>query len=276
MSSFKNRNVLITGGASGIGKIMSRLALRRGANVIIWDINQKGLDDTFNEFILLGNIYTFRVDVAQPSQVRAAVEAVKREFGHIDILINNAGVVTGKYFHEHSDKEILRSISINTCAPMLITRLFLDGMMQRNRGHVCNIASMASMISMPKMTAYVAGKWAVMGWSDSLRLEMAQLKKDIRITTVIPYYIDTGMFKGVRAMLPLLKPERTAEKALRAIERNRIYKGMPWGYNFIRFMQGILPVRLFDLIVGRWMGVYQSMKNFVGKTGKNPAGDEEL
>ncbi|MDR3235304.1 MAG: SDR family oxidoreductase [Prevotellaceae bacterium] len=269
MSSFKNKNVLITGGASGIGKIMSRLALQRGANVIVWDVNQKGLDDMFNEFVLIGNIHTFHVDIAQPSQIKAAVEAVKREFGYLDILINNAGVVTGKYFHEHSDEEILRSLGVNTYAPMLITRLFLDGMLQRNRGHICNIASMASMISVPKMAAYVASKWAIMGWSDSLRLEMEQLNKNIHVTTVAPYYIDTGMFNGVKAIIPLLKPEKTAAKVIRAIERNRIYKGMPWSYNSIRLLQGILPVRLFDRIVGRWMGMHQSMKNFVGKNISN-------
>ena len=265
MSSFKNKTVLITGGASGIGKIMSRLALERGAKVIIFDMNKQSLDTTVEEWSKFGEIHGFHVDISDTNQLYQTVALVKSRFQTIDILINNAGVVVGKYFHEHSETDIRRTLNINTLSPMLLTNLLLPDMLARNSGHICNIASMAGLISNPKMGVYAASKWAVVGWSDSLRLEMQQLKKQVKVTTIMPYYINTGMFNGVRSLVPILKPEKTAKKIIRAIERNRIFKGMPWSYNLVRLMQGVMPVRLFDFIVGKGMGVYKTMKHFSGR-----------
>jgi all-trans-retinol dehydrogenase (NAD+) len=76
------------------------------------------------------------------------------------------------------------------------------------------------MLSNPKMSVYAASKWAVTGWSDSLRLEMTQLHKNVHVTTVLPYYINTGMFDGVKSsIMPILKPEKVAAKVIRAIAK---------------------------------------------------------
>jgi short-subunit dehydrogenase len=265
MSKFKNKTVLITGGASGIGKIMSRLAMEKGAKVIIFDINQEGINSTLQELSAIGEIHGFQVDISDITQLHQTVNLVKNQFQNIDILINNAGIVVGKYFHEHSESDIRRTMSTNTLSPMLLTNLLLPDMLARNSGHICNIASMAGLISNPKMAVYAASKWAVLGWSDSVRVEMQQLKKSVKITTIMPYYIQTGMFAGVHSLIPILKPEKTAKKIIRAIERNRIFKGMPWSYNFVRLMQGLMPVRLFDFIVGKGMKVYKTMEHFTGR-----------
>jgi short-subunit dehydrogenase len=156
-------------------------------------------------------------------------------------------------------------MEINAMAPMLVAHQFLEDMVARNSGQLCTISSMAGLISNPKMSVYVASKWSVLGWSDSLRLEMEKLKKNIKITTVLPYYINTGMFDGVKSVIPILQPEKTAAKIIKAIEKERIFLGMPWGYHFVRFAQGLLPIPLFDIIVGKWMGVYNTMKDFTGR-----------
>jgi short-subunit dehydrogenase len=265
MNSFQNKNVLITGGASGIGKIMGRLALERGANLIVWDINQEGIDAVMNEFSGKGKILGFRVDVSDVEQIRKAAEEVKKQAGFVDILINNAGVVAGKYFHEHSDAEISRSMHINAIAPLFVTKAFLGDMLERNSGAICNIASLAGLISNPRMSVYAASKWSVIGWSDSLRIEMQQLKKNIRVTTIMPYYINTGMFDGVHSLIPVLEPEKTAHKIIRAIEKRKIMQGIPFGYNFIRFWQGVFPVKFFDWLVGKQLGIYKSMEHFTGR-----------
>ncbi|MGY8909452.1 MAG: SDR family NAD(P)-dependent oxidoreductase, partial [Flavobacteriales bacterium] len=101
-----NKTVLITGGASGIGKIMVRLCLERKAKVIIWDINQTGIDNTITEFKNLGEIAGFAVDVSNPIQIEETAQKVKQEIGFVDVIINNAGIIVGKYFHEHSSDEI--------------------------------------------------------------------------------------------------------------------------------------------------------------------------
>lgn len=266
--NFKGKRVLITGGASGIGKIMGRKALERGcSHLVIWDINQEGLLQTQAEFQTLdGKISLFQVDISDLEQIKSAAEKVNTQTGGIDILINNAGIVVGKYFHEHTHEQISKSMLINSSALMHIAAEFLPGMMARNLGAVCNIASSAGLISNPKMSVYAASKWAAIGWSDSLRLEMEQLKKNISVTTIMPFYISTGMFDGVKSkLLPILEPEKTSEKIIKAIENDTKMLAMPLPYWFIRFSQGILPLPAFDWVMRNVFGIYDTMKDFKGR-----------
>lgn len=189
----------------------------------------------------------------------------KKELGVVDVLINNAGIIVGKYFWEHSREDIYRTMNINANAPMHISQQFLPDMLQRNVGHICNIASSAGLTSNPKMSVYAASKWAVVGWSDSLRLEMKQLKKDVKVTTVTPYYINTGMFAGVRSIVPILNPEKVARKIIKAIENDRIFLSMPWSMRFVRLSQGLLPIWLYDLVMNRVLGIYKTMDHFEGR-----------
>lgn len=266
MSTFQNKTVLITGGASGIGKLMAAIALQKDAKVIIWDLNQQKIDETLLEYRSLGSISSYTLDITDLATVKATAGHVKKDHGTVDILINNAGIVVGNYFHEHSHEEISRTMAINANAPMHITLEFLHDMMEQNSGHICTIASSAGLISNPKMAVYVASKWSAIGWSDSLRLEMKQLKKNIGVTTVTPYYINTGMFDGVKSsIVPILKPEKVAHQIIRGIERNKIFVSMPWSVGFVRFSQGLLPIRVFDWLVGDVMGVYAAMEHFKGR-----------
>jgi len=265
MSKINNKLVLITGGAAGIGKIMGRIVLEKGGQLIIWDINQEKINETILELSKIGKVNGFKVDVSNTKMVKDIAAKVKNEIGKIDILINNAGIVVGKYFHEHSEQDILRTMNINTNAPMFITQEFLGDMMTRNSGHICNIASTAGIISNPKMSVYAASKWAALGWSDSLRLEMKQLKKSIKVTTILPYYINTGMFDGVKSRIPILEPEVVAKQIITAIEKNKIMLTTPsWVYRITRFGQAIMPIRLFDWFAGSVLGIYSTMSHFQG------------
>lgn len=264
MKDFKNKNILITGGASGIGKLMGKLFLEKGANLIIWDINQQKIDETSKELSSLGNISGYQVNVVDLTGINNIYNEVKNNHGTVDVLINNAGIVVGKYFHEHTEEDIRQTMDINANAPMYITRLFLQDMIVQNSGYLCNIASSAGLISNPKMSVYAASKWSVLGWSDSVRLEMKQLKKNIGVTTVTPYYINTGMFDGVRSIIPVLNPERVAKKIVRSIEKGRPIASMPWSIHFVRFFQGIFPIWFFDWFVGKVLGIYKTMDDFKG------------
>ncbi len=266
MKPLKGKNVLITGGASGIGKIMARLMLERNATVIIWDINQSNIDATIAEFSAKGKIFGFNVDVSNVSQIQETAKEIKQKIGIVDVLINNAGIVVGKYFSEHSASDIAKTIDINTSAPMYVTMAFLGDMLSQNSGHICNIASSGGLISNPKMSVYAASKWAIVGWSDSLRLEMEQMNKKVNVTTIMPYYINTGMFDGVKSKIPILKPEATAFTIVKAIENNKKMIAIPgYIYRLTRFSQAILPLSVFDWVMDSVLGIYKTMEHFTGR-----------
>ena len=266
MTKLKNKTILITGGASGIGKIMSRLSLERKAKVIVWDINTENIGNTLKELSPLGNIFANLVDISNLQEIETTAQKLKKEHGNIDVLINNAGIVVGKYFHEHNATEIEKTFSINTSAPMHICNQFLSEMMAENAGHICNIASSASLVANPKMSVYAASKWAIFAWSDSLRLEMKQLQKNIQVTTILPYYINTGMFDGVQSRIPILEAEATALTIIKAIEKNKkIITIAGWIYRFTRFGQAFMSVDVFDWFAGSIMGIYKTMGEFRGR-----------
>lgn len=264
----KESTLLITGGASGIGKLLAKSALDKGAKaVVIWDINQANIDLTLSELKALGNVYGYKVDVSDNTQVLNTYYLTKESCGQIDILINCAGIITSnKSFDVLSTEEIVRTMNINALAPMFVARAIIPDMIKRNKGHICNITSAAGMISDPYMSVYGASKWAATGWSDSLRIEMKKMKKGINVTTITPYYIKTGMFEGVKSpLIPILKPEYVTKRIIRAIERNTGFRGIPFGVHFIRFWQFILPTAIFDAFFGEVVGLYHAMDNFTGR-----------
>ena len=279
MSTFKGKKVLITGGASGIGKLMGEMALEKGAAaLVIWDINQESIESVVRELgqkakdqSRAGRVYGMRVDVSNQPMVADRYAQTKQEVGEIDILINSAGIITSnKTFDQCTADEINRTMMVNAMAPMYVTQQVLPDMVARDSGHICNIGSAGGMIANPRMSIYAASKWATIGWSDSVRIELREMKSRVRVTTIAPYYITTGMFDGVRSKIfPLLRPENVASRILCAIEREKSFKMfMPWipcPHHFIRLLQGILPIRVFDWLVGRVLGIYHTMDHFTGR-----------
>lgn len=267
MSDFRNRVVLITGGASGIGKIMGRLALDRGAaHLVIWDQDATALAQTAAQWADAGpRLHTLVIDITNTPALETACHGLLQELQQVDILINNAGIVAGKLFQDHTAADIDRTMQVNSLAMMQLTRLLLPGMMARREGHICNIASAAGLIYNPRLSVYCASKWAVIGWSESLRLEMEMQHSGVRITTVAPYYINTGMFAGVRSLIPILEPAPTARRIIRAIEHNRIFLKMPGLVNLIPPVKGLLPIRWFDWLVGKALRTHATMTYFTGR-----------
>lgn len=273
----KGINVLITGGASGIGRIMGRICLEKGAsNLIVWDINQANIDKTEAELsdakpaeagVSKGQIHSYIVNVSDPQAIKSAYEKVKSEVGEVDILVNCAGIVRGNNtFDKQTVQDIDLTMDINANAPMYVALAVLPDMLRRDRGHICNIASAAGMLGVPKLSVYCASKWAVIGWTESMRVELKQARSHVRVTSVAPYFINTGMFDGVNSkVFPILDPENTAAKIIRAVEVGKSFRGIPFAYHFIRIWQGLLPNFLFDFIFGKVFGVYSVMDHFKGR-----------
>ena len=266
MKKLEDKTVLITGGASGIGKIMVRLMLERKAKVIIWDINQEKIDETISEFSSKGSVFGYHVDVSSMEQIQETAHKVKKEIGVVDVVINNAGIIVGKFFSEHTLSDISKTMDINANAPMFITKAFLNDMLNQNSGHICNIASSGGIVSNPKMSVYAASKWSLIGWSDSLRLEMKQLDKKVHITTIMPYYINTGMFDGVKSKIAILEPEAAALTIVKAIEQNKKMLSIPgYIYRMTRLGQAIMSINVFDWFAGDVLGIYKTMEHFTGR-----------
>ena len=268
MSDYAGKNVLITGAASGIGRLLAHRVAAAGARVILWDVDATRLEQTRAELAAAGRtVVTYACNLRDRAAILATATATLRDAGPVDILVNNAGVVSGKTLLEARDDDILRTFDVNTLALFWTTRAFLPGMMQRESGHIVTIASAAGVVGTSRLVDYCASKHAAVGFDESLRLELRRLGSKIKTTVVCPFYISTGMFEGVktrfRLLLPILTPEYAANRIVDAIRRDRRRLIMP-RLVYVTWLGRLLPVRLFDAIM-EFLGVNQSMDEFVGR-----------
>ncbi|MBL7721990.1 MAG: SDR family NAD(P)-dependent oxidoreductase [Chitinophagaceae bacterium] len=269
MSNIKDTTVLITGGASGIGKLMGEMCLEQGARqLIIWDIDENKTVALVTSLRSQGYEVHYNIlDLEKTEAIIKGAKEVLEKFGAIDLLFNNAGVVIGKDFTMHTHRDIDFTTNINVNALMHVTLEFLPVMISRKKGHIINIASAAGLMAVPKMAVYVASKHAVLGWSESLRLELETVSKNLHVTTVTPSFISTGMFEGVRSpVIPLVTPEKAAKKIIKGVKRNKRYVRMPGIVYLVPFIKGVLPQRWFDVVAGKWFGFYKSMNTFRGRS----------
>jgi all-trans-retinol dehydrogenase (NAD+) len=268
--------VLITGAAMGMGRLYAERAVAEGAtDVILWDRDAAALAGTAAE--LSGRagagtrVASYVVDISDLGAIAQTAQRVRVEVGNPDIVINNAGIVRGKYFWEHDNGDDTRpTMQINAMAPMYITREFLPAMIDNayREARIVNIASAAGTLSNPRMSVYAASKAAVIGWSDSLRLELVQQDHgNVKVTTVCPSYISTGMFAGARGPLltPVMTPEYVVDRVWKAMLRGTPMVMLPWTVGLSKALRGVLPLPAWDAVAGTLFGVYRSMEKFTGR-----------
>lgn len=271
MSEYVGRKAVITGAASGLGRLLARKIAAEGAHVILWDVNAEGLAGVERELVAQGRaVSTYVCNLADRHAIEAVAARTLAECGPVDILVNNAGIVTGKSLLEASPEAIERTFAVNVLALFWSTRAFLPGMLQRDRGHIVTIASAAGLVGTAKMTDYAASKHAAVGFDESLRLELKRQGSRVVTTVVCPFYINTGMFEGVKTrfplLLPILDPERVTDRIVRAIRRNQRRVVLPWVIRTIWFGR-LFPTFLFDAVTD-FLGVNRSMDEFSGRAGK--------
>ena len=269
MTTINNKHVLITGGASGIGR---RLVLRcagMGATVSIMDVDEAGAQATAAEASAGGArpVLACACDVGDRDQVAARAAEIVAAQGTVDILVNNAGVVSGKPLTELTDAQIERTFRVNTLALFWTTRAFLPAMVARGSGHVVTVASAAGLIGSPRETDYAASKFAAVGFTEALRMELKRSAPGVKTTVVRPFYIDTGMFAGVKTrfplLLPILKEADVTERILRAIQRDTPQVDLPWMVRTLPLMR-MLPVWAFDSLAD-FFGITVAMDEFTGR-----------
>jgi len=269
MSEIAGRHILVTGGASGIGRLMALKLANLGGKLTIWDINPDNLEKVVAELNGAGREAArgFLCDVSRRENVAAVAAATKAAAGMVDILINNAGVVSGRSLLEIPDEKIERTFAVNTLSLFWCTKAFLGDMIGKNEGHVVTIASASGYIGVAKLTDYASSKWAAVGFDESLRVELAATAPGVKTTVVCPFYINTGMFRGVKSrfpfLLPILEEDAVAGRVVRAIQRDQRRVVLPPILSLVPVMR-FLPIGLFDR-AATFLGVNASMEEFKGR-----------
>jgi len=261
----KNEIILITGAGSGIGQLMAIEFAKLGAIIVAWDINDQGLNSTKKLVEKNGSkCTTYNVDVTDRHRVYEVAKQIKQEVGTVYILINNAGVVIGKDLLDLKDEEILSTMNVNTISHFWTVKAFLPDMIEKDHGHIVTIASLAGHVGVNKLVDYCASKFAAVGFDAALRLEIqTNGHNKIKTTVVCPWFINTGMFNGCSALLPVLEPKYVVDKIVNAVLKDQAELVIPRLMYALDVFKALLPTKSGrDLIA--ILGVDRSMNNFVG------------
>jgi len=268
--SFTNLAVLITGGGSGLGRLMAHRFVEAGSRVVLWDINGTALQNVEKQLHAVGGdgrVWTYVCDVSDSKDVNRVAKDVKAAVGKIDILINNAGVVSGNWITELSDESIKRTFGVNALASFWTIRAFLPSMMQANSGHIVTIASAAGKVGASKLTDYCASKFAAVGMTEALRFELAHRNfTGIKVTCICPFYINTGMFEGVKTsiFLPMLDESYVVNQIIQAIKYNTVMLDLPLLVSFVPLLR-MLPQWAYDFST-HFLKVNRAMDTFAGRS----------
>ena len=271
--NLKNKLVLITGGAKGIGLATAQRILNEGGKVILWDFNEDDLNKTVNNFKEQGfDIFSQICNVTNKEQVYSNANIIKEKFGSLDILINNAGTVYTGYMLDRSDEELENLINVNFTSMIYTIRAFMPGMLDKNSGHIINISSASSMTGAPKLAVYAATKWAVAGLTESLRLEVQKMgKSGVKFSSVHPNFLKKGLFEGTKLNFlgQLLAPGVKSHDAVAKVIVNRAIKlgfhspKVPWIMNQVVLLRALLPSSLL-IKVSSLYGLYDMMDDYKG------------
>ncbi|KAF4075787.1 hypothetical protein AMELA_G00222830 [Ameiurus melas] len=283
---------VITGAGGQLGRLFALEFARRRAVLVLWDINSQSNEETAELVRQIyreqethadreggveevqpfkPHVYTYVCDVGKRESVYSTAERVRREVGDVDLLINNAGVVSGQHLLECPDELIERTMVVNCHAHFWTTKAFLPRMLEMNHGHIVTVASSLGLFSTAGVEDYCASKFGAIGFHESLSHEIKASEKDgIKMTLVCPYLVDTGMFRGCRIrkeiepFLPPLKPEFCVKQAMKAILTDQPMICTPRIVYMISFMKSILP---FEAIVCmyRFLGADKCMYPFLAQ-----------
>jgi all-trans-retinol dehydrogenase (NAD+) len=202
MNTLAAKRALVTGGASGIGRAIQRLAAE-DAELLLVDRNERLLGGTAAQLVATGRrVRTYVLDVTDTKNILGDPRPSQPRRHPIDLLVNNAGLVYGGPFLEVLREDHLTTYRVNTVGVVAVTHTFLPDLIAGRDGHIVNVASASGFIGLPFGAAYASSKWAVLGFSESLALELApEGHRHVHVTAVCPSYVATGLFEGLRPPL---------------------------------------------------------------------------
>lgn len=227
MRSLQGKTALVTGAAAGIGRAIARRLAAQGMRVALSDRNEVGLEDACRELRERGADATaHRCDLTEPDQVVGLAQAMLDRSAGVDLLVNNAGVAHYGPTHEMAWSEWERLLATNYLGHVRLTHELLDSLLARPEAHVLNVCSVLGLTGMPRVTAYCSTKFAMVGYSESLRAEYG--RQGLGVTALCPGFVQTALLDdaspGQHRRPPALfcvSVDRVARAAVKAIRRNR-------------------------------------------------------
>lgn len=265
----KGEIVLVTGAGSGLGRLVSYRLAKMGATIVVWDINEEGINETVKQIKTQGGkAFGYKCNLADKEEVYKLAKQVNEEVGPVTILINNAGVVSGNYLLKTPDHWIQRTFDVNIISHFWTVKAFLPHMIDKNHGHIVTIASMAGHVGIGKLVDYCASKYAAVGFDEALRIELESLGiRGVKTTVICPYFIQsTGMFDDVFSrFLPTLKSTDVADRIVLGITREELHVAIP-GFFSLVWIKWLLP----------WQMVSMFLRNLVPDASPHPPASVEI
>ncbi|KAK9885414.1 hypothetical protein WA026_010910 [Henosepilachna vigintioctopunctata] len=253
LKNLKGQNVLITGGGGGLGRLLASRLARHGAVVILWDVNEEAVAESVKQVKAQGGVaHGFKCDLANNEDVYRVAEITKKQFGDVDILINNAGVLSGKLLLDTPDHLIKRTFDVNIIAHFWTVKAFLPAMIAKNRGHIVTIASMAGHVGISKLVDYCSSKYAAVGFDEALRVELEdQGIMGVKTTAICPYFIkSTGMFGTVNSrFLSTLELSDVADRVIDAIQKEEESVMIPGAMNIGMLLKPMVPWQVVSMFL---------------------------
>lgn len=251
----KGKTMVITGASSGLGYEMAKLAAKEGAQLVLLARRLDRLErlkQKIEQDFATKNVFVYSMDVSKRTDVEQVFAEIFTRFGSIDVLINNAGFGVFDYAHQAKWEDTEAMFQVNVLGVIACTEMVMKEMQTRKSGHIINIASQAGKMATPKSSVYAATKHAVLGYTNSLRMELA--RDNVHVTAVNPGPIATDFFTTADPSGAyvenvgrwMLQPEKVAKAIIEAIGTNKREINLPKWMN-----TGSIFYTLFPRVVER-------------------------
>jgi short-subunit dehydrogenase len=262
--NIQDKVAFITGAGSGIGRAMAGSLARRGCHLALSDINAVGLGQTAEQVSPFGvRVSQHVLDVTNRESILGLPDAIERQHGGVDILINNAGIAAGGTFLQVSEATFDRVMDVNFHAVVRMTRAFLPYLQKRKEARIVNISSLYGLVSPIEQSAYSASKFAVRGFSNALRHELEHTS--VGVTVVHPGGVATNIAKnavvpnGVTQAEALqrlsqvekllsMPPDKAGEIIVRGIEKNKARIIVGADAQFVSLIERLMPVHYWKVL----------------------------
>lgn len=249
----KGKVVVVTGAGHGFGKEIANLFASKGSSVALIDINRANNEKAAQDINLKkyeGKAMPFTCDISKEDELKRVFSLIKNSLGPVDILINNAGIVQCKSILDLSTEGIKKTFDVNVYPQFTAIRCVLPDMIERNRGHIVSVASIAGLLGTANLTDYCASKFALVGLMKALDIELHAngANQNIHLTTICPLTMATGMFKAPKTrfnfLFPIVEATDAAEQAVHSILTKEPLVIIPKKVEYAYRLFGLFPTKV--------------------------------